>query len=321
MPREMKGLAVKYLLLALSILLFATQVSCTESVATPAPGPSLDTARHRLLVQPDAPHGTNKETIKRFIYSARQSIYLTIYELEDTDIIDAMVTAKTANKALDIRVIFNYASFNASKDPNASAKQAFSNSGIEWKNADPVFTVTHQKTFTFDNAASVIMTFNLNPGYFVSARDFAVITRDNDEINEIVTVFLNDWATPVKPSTPPLLVWSPSNSRERIKSVIAAANKSLDIYMEEFNDFDIANSLIATARRIRVSGGQARVITAVLSAPAGPAKDGNLAMRQYLNQNGVQARYGNWPLIADSSSLTMYIHAKMILADVGTPNA
>jgi len=289
-----------------------------------------DTNIHRLLVQPDDTQKTNRETIKHFIADARQSIYLTIYELSDQDIIDSMIAAKISNQALDIRAIFNCASFkvcnqlgqNDPKDPNASAKLAFSKAGIEWKNADPKFVVTHQKTFTFDEDTSLVMTFNLTPDYFISTRDFGVVTRDPDEVKEIVKTFHNDWATPVIPGTPSLLVWSPVNSREKMKSVIVSAKQSLDVYMEEFTDHDIAEALIEAAKRIRPSGGVVRVITAVLANPDNPSVDGNLAMRQYLSKNGVLARYGDWPLDAGrAGSPKMYIHAKMVLADYGIPGA
>jgi len=254
---------------------------------------------------------------------------LTIYELEDTDIINAMVAAKTANRNLDTRVIFNCASFKAcnqpgedgSRDPNGIAKKAFTNAGIEWKNADPSFTVTHQKTFTFDNTTSIIMTFNLNTSYFVSARDFAVITTAQDEVSEIVSVFQNDWASPVKPSSFNLLVWSPTNSRQKMENVIASAEKSIDVYMEEFNDSKMAEALVAAAKRLAPSGGVVRVITAVLTTSGDASKDGNLAMRQYLNKNGVLARYGVWQITPGGTGPSMYIHAKMILADHGTGNA
>lgn len=321
----MRGL----LLATLFVLAFASTSGCSPSGAEPSPGLPQGVGTHRLLVQPDDAQKTNREIIKSLIASAKQSIYLTIYELSDQDIIDFMVAAKTANQALDIRVIFNCAAFKVcnqpgqgdAKDPNAVAKKAFSNAGIPWKNADPKFAVTHQKTFTFDEAMSIIMTFNLSLNYFVSTRDFGVITRTPDEVKEIVMVFRNDWATPIVPSSPSLLVWSPTNSRERTKSVIASASQSLDVYMEEFNDGDIADVLIAVAKRIKPSGGVVRFITAVLPVPGNPSADGNLAMR-YLNRNGVLVRYGDWPISPDNQDgPKMYIHAKMVLADYRTPEA
>jgi phosphatidylserine/phosphatidylglycerophosphate/cardiolipin synthase-like enzyme len=322
---------VRVLLLATLIVLVLVSISgCRPSEAVPAPVVSGDTGIHRLLVQPDDLQKANRETIRRLIASARRSIYLTIYEMSDQEIIDSIVAAKTANTYLDIRVIFNCASFkvcnqpgqNDHKDPNAVAKRAFSNAGILWKNAAPQFAVTHQKTLTVDEATSLIATFNFCPDYFVSTRDFGVITTDPDEVKEIVTVFENDWATPVIPSTPTLLVWSPENSRQMLKSVIASANRSLDVYIEEFDDREIADAMIVAANRLKSSGGVVRVITAVLSDPDKRSMDRNLAMRRYLNQNGVLARYGDWRVDpGNANSAKMYIHAKMILADYGTAGA
>ncbi len=318
-------------LLAILLVLVLVSISgCHPSEAVPAPVPSGEIGAHSLLVQPDDPQKTNRDTIKRLIAGARRSIYLTIYEMSDEEIIDSIVAAKTANKALDVRVIFNCASFRVCnqpnqhdhRDPNAVAKRAFSNAGIPWKNAAPQFAVTHQKALTIDEATSLIATFNFCPDYFVSTRDFGVITTGPDEVKEIVTVFHNDWATPVIPSAPSLLVWSPENSRQMLRSVIASAGRSLDVYMEEFDDREIADALIVAANRLRSSGGLVRVITAVLSDPDKPSVDKNLTMRRYLNQNGVLARYGDWRVDPDNAnSPKIYIHAKMILADYGTPGA
>jgi cardiolipin synthase len=307
-------------------LVAALGCSAPAALQPSAPGGT----SHRLLVLPEDASRTNRNAIKSAIAAARRSIYLTIYELQDRDIVDSLVAARAANTALDVRVIFNCSSFKGCSqpgqggpaDPNAAAKQAFAAAGIKWKNADPSFTVTHQKTFVFDEAIAIIMTFNLSPSYFASARDFGVITSDRDEVREIVAVFQNDWATPLIPSTPTLLVWSPTNSRDRIMSVIASATQSLDVYMEEFEDRRIADALIAAAKRLTASGGLVRVITAVLPVPGNPSSDGNLAMRQYLNKNEVLARYGNWPVDPDNpGGPATYIHAKMMLADHGTPRA
>ena len=57
---------------------------------------------------------------------------------------------------------------------------------VKTKPASPVFTVTHQKTLTADGAKSFIMTFNLEPGYFATTRDFGILTTNQSEIQEII---------------------------------------------------------------------------------------------------------------------------------------
>jgi cardiolipin synthase A/B len=151
------------------------------------------------------------------------------------------------------------------------------------------------------------MTFNLVANYFTSTRDFGIITNDPGQVAEIENVFEADWnQTTVYPSQPDL-VWSPTNSREKIDGVIAGAKYTLDVYNEEDSDPVSMQDLENAAQQRHV---QVRFITADLSS--GKGVDGNAAERSTLNENGVDARMLNSP---------NYIHAKMVLADYGTANA
>jgi phosphatidylserine/phosphatidylglycerophosphate/cardiolipin synthase-like enzyme len=235
---------------------------------------------------------------------AKTSINLTIYEIEDTGIIDALTAA--AKRGVSVRVLYNYYSFQTyGSDPNAKYVAQLSAAGVQTKPAGKQFTITHQKTFTIDDKVAVIMTFNLVPNYFTTTRDFGIITSAPGEVAEIVKVFEADWAYQSVTPSQTALVWSPDNSRSKILGVINGASKSLDVYNEETSDKASMAALISAAKR----GVTVRFITAVLSGSG--STDANAAERATLIANHVQAKGLAKP----------YIHAKMILADYGTGNA
>ena len=202
-----------------------------------------------------------------------------------------------------MRVLYNYYSFAAEgvKDPNQQMVDAFTLAGIQTKRANESFADTHQKTFSIDGSTAIIMTFNLQPDYFKTTRDFAIITIDPAEIAEVQRVFEADWNYQQIVPTLPELVWNPVNSRQKILNLINSASKTLDVYNEEVEDQECIEALISAAKR-QVT---VRLISAELMREG---HDTIAPMRQLLNNNGAQAIAGTF----------LYIHAKMILADYGT---
>ncbi len=248
-----------------------------------------------LLTQPT----DGRTLILDLINHAQSSINLTIYELEDNQIIEALTAA--AGRGVNVRVIYNHNSFlHRPKDPNAEAVAKLNAAGVKTKPASSRFRITHQKTFTFDDSTAVIMTFNLAPNYFTGTRDFGVVTADPAEVAEIFQVFEADWNdTTLSPSNPNL-VWSPDNSRAKLLTLINSASKTLEVYGQEAEDKECMQALIDAAQR----GVVVRFITAVLDDTAN-GEDKNAKEREYLNAHHVQAEGLKSP----------YIHAKMILAD------
>jgi len=172
---------------------------------------------------------------------------------------------------------------------------------IQTKRANESFAVTHQKTFSIDGSTAIIMTFNLQPDYFKTTRDFAIITIDPAEVAEVQRVFEADWNYQQIVPTLPELVWSPVNSRQKILNLINSTSKTLDVYNEEVEDQECIEALISAAKR-QVA---VRLISAELMREG---HDTNAPVREVLNNNGVRAIAGTF----------LYIHAKMILADYGT---
>lgn len=262
-------------------------------------GVSGSPVEHTLIVEPD----DGKTTVLSTIAGAYKNLTLTIYEINDPDIVAALAAAQ--GRGVSVRVLYNNASFASMHEtnPNNGAVTNLSRVGATTKPASPVFSVTHQKTLTADGSRSVIMTFNLEPGYFATTRDFGIVTTNLSEVREITSVFDADWNYQNVTPTLPSLVWSPVNSRVKILGVIDHATKTLDVYNEEITDKQCINALAAAAKR----GVAVRVIAADLESDG---KNVNVPALVTLNASGAQAK----------AITSLYIHAKMVLADYGTPD-
>lgn len=125
---------------------------------------------HTLVVEPD----NGRAAVLSTIAGARHNITLTIYELNDPDIVAALAAAQ--ERGVSVRVIYNNQSFASmhEENPNLGAIAILSAAGAGTKPASPAFCVTHQKTLTADGSRSVIMTLNrdtsIRPGTLPSSQ-------------------------------------------------------------------------------------------------------------------------------------------------------
>ncbi|MFA5162229.1 MAG: phospholipase D-like domain-containing protein [Elusimicrobiales bacterium] len=262
--------------------------------------------RDFLFTEPDA----GREPVLNLINSAVSSVHVVIYEIDDSQIIDALIAAH--DRGADVKMLYNQDSFeHYGKDPNGKAVKKLAEAGVSVKKAGKAFSpqeefaLTHQKSITVDGARSMIMTFNFQPGYFTGTRDFGYVTGESGKVAEIEKVFMSDWDyTSVAPSSENL-VWSPVNAREKLLSLINGARKTLDLEQQQVQEDECNKALIAAAKR----GVKVRIITAFLRDYNDPKKDKNAAARKKLRAAGVEAKV----------SLNPYMHAKMILADYKQP--
>jgi phosphatidylserine/phosphatidylglycerophosphate/cardiolipin synthase-like enzyme len=256
---------------------------------------------HTLIVEPD----DGRTSVLEALNAATKSIDLTIYELSDPQIISALESAQARKVA--VRVLYNWYSFTPRMQQTdiTPAIQKLTQAGIQCRQAPRTFEVTHEKAFVIDGATGIVMSFNLTSEYFGTTRDFGIVTTVPAEVAEIEAVFQADWSgTAVTPKTASL-VWSPNNSRAKLMSLISSTQKTLDIYCEEGEDPGTLGAMVAAAKR----GVKVRFIAAVLT---GEGKiNGNARGVTTLLNGGVAAVCKSF----------LYIHAKMALADYGTPHA
>jgi phosphatidylserine/phosphatidylglycerophosphate/cardiolipin synthase-like enzyme len=244
------------------------------------------------LAEPDAGVGL----IDKLITSARRSVDLTIYTLRDLTAEDDLVA--DAKRGVNVRVILDQ---HLEKKVNTTTYNYLRGHGVHVAWAPKTITY-HQKTLTIDDTTSVVMTLNLVSVDYAGTRDFAVIDTDRADVAAIVTTFNADYPGHGKRFTPPVgtdLVWSPTNSRDVILSVINGATKTLAIENEEMGYPKVTDALIAAA-------GRGVSITVTMT----DQKTWHTAFTA-LTKAGVHVR-----TLRDSKKV-LYIHAKAIVADAG----
>ena len=244
----------------------------------------------RLLTEPASGIGP----IYNLITGAKSSVDLTMYELADPTA-EADLAADAA-RGVDVRVLLDR---HLEKSHNTSAYNYLSARRVHVRWA-PAGTTYHQKTLTVDNATSVIMPLNLVASDYPGTRDFAVIDTGHADVAAIVATFNADFAG--RAITPPAgadLVWSPTNAKREVLSVIDGAKHTLAVEDEEMDDPAVTAALAAAARR-------GVHVTITMTAD----RDWDQAFTE-LARAGAHIR-----LYPDNAS-ALYIHAKAIVADAG----
>src|SRR5580698_5502610 len=135
-----------------------------------------------LVILPD--QGEN--AIYNFVNSATSSVNVTIYELNDTTLVNDLVAREKAG--VDVRVILD----QAEKSYNTAADNVLMAGGVGVVWSSTAFTYTHQKTITVNDDESYISTGNFDTAYYATSRDYGVFDTDANDVAAIVAVFNAD---------------------------------------------------------------------------------------------------------------------------------
>jgi cardiolipin synthase len=245
-----------------------------------------------LLVEPDQ----GIAPIYALIASARQSVDLTMYELVDTDANLALELA--AGRGIAVRVLLDV---NREKAANLAAFTELTDMRVHVAWADPRYAATHQKTLVIDGSVAAMMTLNMTSRYYSSTRDFAVIDRNRSDVAAIEQVFNADFTHAHITASPAAdLVWSPNQSEPALLSLISSARSSLLIENEEMADKTVTAALVSAARR------GVHVVVVMTDQT-----DWHSAFASLVAAHAVVRVY--------APSASLYIHAKVVIADAGTP--
>ena len=225
------------------------------------------------------------------VQAATTSVHMTMYLLDDTRFIDALIARHAAGR--DVKVILNK-SFPQNAGTNQKAFNALQAGGVSVVWAPTTFTLTHEKSVLVDGTSAWIMTMNLAVSSSQN-REFLALDTDVADVKEAEAIFAADFASTAVVPTGNLLV-SPVNSRNRLLQLIQSAKTSVDVEGEELSDSKIVDALAAAVK----TGAKVRV---VLSDNA-PSAAQSAAVAQ-LKTAGVHL----------VSVVTPYIHAKALVAD------
>jgi cardiolipin synthase A/B len=250
---------------------------------------------HSLIVLPD----DTAQPILDAVSTARKSLQIRMFLFTDSRLTDAVIA--TRRRGVKVRVMLNPAR-RGGESENDATKEKLAAAGIEVKDSNPAFDLTHQKSMVVDGATGFVESFNWETRNLTVTRDYAVVTANKTEVAEMEAGFESDWArTTFSPGGHSQLIWCPNNGRERIADFIDSAKHSLWLQNERYQDTVIIERLVrAVMRGVRLH---------ILARPPHTLKKDKLV-------EGV----GGLRIVHDVGAKVhalkgLKLHAKMILAD------
>jgi HKD family nuclease len=262
---------------------------------------------------------TTPAPLYTFINSAKKTIDMTMYELQDTTFTADLIAQ--CNAGVKVRVLLSA----SESSNNATAYNALNTSGssnCSAENSNTAFTNTHQKTITIDSGTSTaqtaILSLNLQSQYYSTTRDFAMIENDPVDIAAIEATFAQDWAagTPYNGSQGPSdfsyqpgpgddLIWSPTTAQADMLALITNAKSTILLENEEMSASNIVSAL-ETACQNGVT-----VHIAMVNSSTSPPYSTYATNFKALEAAGCGVR--TYP----DTQTGIYIHAKALIADYG----
>lgn len=283
--------------LALVVITGLLTVTACKDITLDASSPGTGSVPRQsgpLYIEP----GASFSPVYQLIGHAKRSIDVTMYEFSDSTAEHDLAAA--ARRGVKVEVILD----RREKSENETAYTYFGKHDVKAVWSSDAYRYTHQKTVVADGAEAVIMTANLTSEYYSTSRDFLVVDTNKKDVAAITEVFAADFAhRSITPGDGADLVWSPTDSQDKLLDLINGATRSLRIYSEEMGDTTMEDALIKAARR----GVDVRI--------CGENEEGEYdSAYAKLTKAGVHISYY-------SSGTGFYIHGKVIEADYGTSQA
>ena len=257
------------------------------------------------------PNGNKASELVAAINGATKSVHMTMYLLDDKNVISALVSRAKA-PGVDVKVILNDFSMQTSSGDNTTVLNQLKGDGVNVILSNPTeFNFTHEKCVIIDGATAWIMTMNTETSSPQYNREYLAIDTTAADVAEAESIFEADFANTQNFAASGGLVVAPqppNNSRTALVDLIASATKTLDVEVEEFSDTystGITNAVAAAAKRgvkVRLvlanatpSATQTSSITTVKSAGASVVVSGGTS--------------------GSATAASPYIHAKAITVD------
>jgi cardiolipin synthase A/B len=272
----------------------STPTSCSGSSCAIGSGAN----NLQMYIEPDA----GVTPVTNAIRAAQHSVWLEIYILTDTPVINAL--EDDANRGLDVRVMLDPHPLGFSSTSVQETLDKLKAAGIKTNTANPAFAFTHAKFMLIDGSALFLMTSNFSQAALggsksATNREYLLDDSGTQDVQEAQSIFTNDWNRTTPALSDANLVVSPVNARSKLLALINSARSSLSIEDEEMLDTQSENAMAqAASRGVKVE--------VVLPAPSG-SSDSSAAGIAFLRKANVSVR-------EDSK---LYIHAKLVLVDGG----
>lgn len=245
-----------------------------------------------LIVLPD----DSVQPILDAIDGARKSLRIKMFIFTDPSLLDAVIAAH--RRGVSVRIMLNPKRRNGVSE-NDETRSKLEAAGIEVRDSNPAFDLTHEKSMVVDDTTAFVKSLNWQTKNLTGTRDYAIITRHAHEVEEIINGFEADWSRQDFDSRH--LIWCRGNGRERITQFINQAKHSLWLQNERYQDQMMIECLVrAKERGVKVH---------VMARPPHTLKKDKLIEGvgglRILSDIGIKIR----------KLKSLKLHAKMLLAD------
>ena len=196
-----------------------------------------------LIVLPD----DSARPIVDAISNAKKSLRVKMFVFSDPTLLKAVIAAY--RRGVKVRIMLNPAR-RSGEEENADTRRQLVEAGIEVIDSNPAFDVTHEKSMVVDDETAYVKSLNWQTKNLTETRDYAVVTRDKDEVAEIIQCFEADWARDnFLPGEHSRLIWCVGNGRQRLGQLIDNAKHSLWLQNERYQDPVIIEHIVRARER------------------------------------------------------------------------
>jgi cardiolipin synthase A/B len=196
-----------------------------------------------LIVLPD----DTAKPIFDAIQQASKSLRIKMFVFSDPGLMQAVIAAH--QRGVKVRIMLNPAR-RSGESENQDAHKKLSEAGIEVRDSNPAFELTHEKSMVVDDHTAYVKSLNWEPRNLSETRDYAVATSHKHEVNEIVECFEADWTrSQFTPGEHSHLIWCVGNGRQRMAEFINQAKHSLWLQNERYQDPVIIEHIVRANRR------------------------------------------------------------------------
>ena len=200
-------------------------------------------SKRTLIILPD----DTKKPIVDAINAAKKSIKVKMFVFSDPDLISAVIAAQA--RGVKVQVMLNPARRSGEED-NEDTRKKLETGGIEVKDSNPAFGLTHEKSMVVDDETAYIKSLNWETKNLTVTRDYAISTNHPHEVNEVVACFQADWdRSAFNPGDKAHMIWCKGNGRDRIAHFIDEAKHTLFVQNERYQDSVIIERLVRAAER------------------------------------------------------------------------
>ena len=247
-----------------------------------------------LIVMPD----DGLDSVLRAVETAQRSLDIKMFLFSELTLIAAVIAAH--RRGVKTRVMLNPAR-RSGESENVETRRELVAAGVEVKDSNPEFIITHEKSMVVDGRFGFVKSLNWTQKNFTHTRDYAVVTTDETEVAEILACFNADWERSCFDGRNGRLIWCRGNGRERIARFIDRAKHDLYLQNERYQDLTIIERLVrANQRGVRIR---------LMSLPPHVVKERKLV--EGVNGLRIMDDIG----IKVHSLNGLHLHAKMLLAD------